>query len=159
MKTKQSNRKSFSFIKIKRQNSNDAKSSRREFLKQTGYKCIGFAGMVFAANLSRQADACLATGCHVFFCPTSFTCSPSPSYPCVDNRCDEKNTCSGTTDPYFICYRGLGDGNICGTDNECLTFFYCRKGHTCTGHNWCERTAFDCPSSSNVCTPTSDTGW
>jgi len=161
MKAKQSDRKSCSTTKLRKQNSIASKSSRREFLKQAGYKCIGFAGLVFAANLSGRADACKPPPpeCIAFYCPTDFTCSPVPSYPCIDNRCDTKNTCTGTAEPYFICYRGTGDGDVCGTLNDCITMFNCRRGHTCTGLNRCVTPGpFDCPPSSNTCTPTHDVG-
>jgi len=140
MKDKKRQQKSLLAAKSKKQCPSLMKSSRREFLKQTGYRCIGFAGLVFSAYLSRKAFGCPqpppCPACNIGWCNEDDCTAPTPGFHCGPN---ENNTCPGND----IC----NNGDLCNGEID-----------NCTGTedapNWCNKLnicshTFDCTT--NVC--------
>lgn len=157
MKTKK-RKNSLLNTKVKGQNSTLGRPSRREFLKQAGYKCIGFAGLVFSAKFSSQADACQGCSpcdqcnqCNQYDCPTGFKCNtPLIGFTCPSNTCQEANTCGDESGGQHTCNGTEGAPNTCNTQNDCVFRFTCNTNHTCQNKNICnEIHGFACNGTDN----------
>jgi hypothetical protein len=87
--------------------------------------------------------------CNIDNCKVSeFKCGDM-GFLCDSNICNVKNTCQGTSDPYFTCNGTTC--NTCGTENNCYFIFNCYGSNVCQTLNRCDTPGpFRCvPTSGN----------